>query len=43
MARIRENGYTLETIHSVEQMDILAIDRDKIFEGNARQLLRLTL
>jgi len=37
------HGYTLETIDSIEQMDIPIIDRDKIFEGNARQLLRLTL
>jgi len=36
-------GYTLETINSIEQMDIPIIDRDKIFEGNARRLLRLIL
>jgi predicted TIM-barrel fold metal-dependent hydrolase len=41
--RLGGYGYTLETIHSIEQMDIPAPDKDKIFEDNARQLLKLTL
>jgi aminocarboxymuconate-semialdehyde decarboxylase len=32
---------TLETIRSVEQMDVPVMDKDKIFEGNAVRLLRL--
>ncbi|MFC1933007.1 amidohydrolase family protein [Chloroflexota bacterium] len=36
-------GRTLETIRSIERMDIPAIDKDKIFFDNARQLLRLPL
>ncbi|MDO8689203.1 MAG: amidohydrolase family protein [Dehalococcoidia bacterium] len=35
-------GVTSETIRSIEQMDVPAIDKDKIFEGNARRLLNLT-
>jgi aminocarboxymuconate-semialdehyde decarboxylase len=36
-------GYrcTLETIRSIEQMDVPVMDKDKIFEGNAVRLLRL--
>ena len=36
-------GYTgtLETIRSVEQMNIPTMDKDKIFEENAKRLLRL--
>jgi predicted TIM-barrel fold metal-dependent hydrolase len=41
--RLGGYGYTLETIHSIEQMDIPAPDKDKIFADNARQLLRITL
>lgn len=33
--------YTRETIEAIEQMDIPDIDKRKIFEDNARQLLRL--
>jgi hypothetical protein len=36
-------GYTLDTIHSIEQMDISEADKAMIFEGNVRQLLRLTI
>ncbi len=32
---------TLETIRSIEQMDVPATDKDKIFEDNAKRLLRL--
>ena len=32
---------TRETILSVEQMNIPAIDKDKIFEENAKRILRL--
>ena len=36
-------GYrcTLETIRSVEKMDVTPAEKDKIFEGNAKRLLRL--
>lgn len=34
-------GYTLETIRSIEQMDVPVTDKDKIFEDNAKRLLRL--
>ena len=36
-------GYrsTLETVRSIEQMDVPATDKDKIFESNAKRLLRL--
>jgi len=36
-------GFTQETIWSVEQMGIPASDKDKIFEGNARKLLKLSV
>jgi predicted TIM-barrel fold metal-dependent hydrolase len=36
-------GYTLETIESIERMEMPAIDKDKIFEGNARRLLNLPM
>jgi aminocarboxymuconate-semialdehyde decarboxylase len=36
-------GYTLETIESIERMEIPAIDKDKIFAGNARRLLNLPM
>jgi aminocarboxymuconate-semialdehyde decarboxylase len=36
-------GFTRETILSVEQMDIPVLDKDKIFEGNARRLLKLSV
>jgi aminocarboxymuconate-semialdehyde decarboxylase len=36
-------GHTRETILSVEQMDIPVLDKDKIFEGNARRLLKLSV
>jgi len=36
-------GNTLGTIRSIEQMDIPAADKDKIFEGNAVRLLRLLI
>ena len=36
-------GYTRETIRCLEEMDITAEDRKKIYEGNARQMLRLKL
>ncbi len=39
----RSGGYTLETIQAIEQMDVPAIDKEKIFEGNAKKLLRLTV
>ena len=35
-------GRTLETIRSIEEMDIPALDKNKIFEDNAKQLLNLT-
>ena len=35
-------GRTLETIRSIEEMDIPAFDKNKIFEDNAKQLLNLT-
>ena len=36
-------GHMLETIRSIEQMDISEIEKYNIFEGNARQLLQLSL
>jgi aminocarboxymuconate-semialdehyde decarboxylase len=36
-------GFTWETILSVEQMDIPTLDKGKIFEGNARRLLKLSV
>jgi predicted TIM-barrel fold metal-dependent hydrolase len=36
-------GHTLETIRSVEEMDISDVDKKKIFEENAKTLLRLLL
>jgi len=35
--------YTRETIESVEQMDISDLEKMKIFEDNARRLLRLPI
>jgi len=37
------HGYTLETIESIEGMNVPALDKEKIFEGNARRLLKLPL
>ncbi|MCL5961397.1 MAG: amidohydrolase family protein [Chloroflexi bacterium] len=34
-------GFAEDTIHAIERMDITAADKEKIFEGNARRLLRL--
>ncbi len=34
-------GYTLDTIRSIERMDISEADKTMIFEGNVRQLLKL--
>jgi predicted TIM-barrel fold metal-dependent hydrolase len=34
-------GRTLETIRSVEEMGIPGLDKHKIFEANAKQLLNL--
>jgi predicted TIM-barrel fold metal-dependent hydrolase len=36
-------GYTRETIRCLEEIDITAEDRKKIYEGNARKMLRLKL
>ena len=36
-------GLTLETIRSVERMDIPDTDKDKIFERNAVKLLRVAI
>ncbi len=36
-------GYTLETIESIEKMNVSAIEKEKIFEGNARRLLKIPL
>jgi len=36
-------GLTLDTIRSVENMQIPEAEKEKIFEGNAKNLLRLTL
>lgn len=36
-------GFTLEIIRSIERMDIPATDKEKIFEENARRLLKLYL
>ena len=40
-----QNGHIAvrETIRSIEQMDIPALEKKKIFEDNARKLLRLPL
>ena len=35
--------YTRQTIHSIEQMDISNLEKKKIFEDNARKLLRLPI
>ena len=35
--------YTRDTIRSIEQMEISEADKRKIFEGNARSLLRLPI
>ena len=37
------SGYTQETIESIENMNISNTDKEKIFEGNARRLLKLPL
>ena len=38
-----ENGerHVRETINSIEQMDIADVDKDNIFQGNAKRLLHL--
>ncbi|MFC1942864.1 amidohydrolase family protein [Chloroflexota bacterium] len=36
-------GYTLETVRSIERMEISDIDKDKIFFDNARKLLELAV
>ena len=36
-------GRTLDTIESIERMDITEADREKIFSGNARRLLKLLM
>lgn len=36
-------GYTLETIRSIERMDVPSVDKCKIFEVNTRQLLKLEM
>ena len=36
-------GFIRETIRCLEEMDISSEDRKKIYEGNARRLLRLKL
>jgi aminocarboxymuconate-semialdehyde decarboxylase len=36
-------GFIRETIHCLEEMELSAEDRKKIYEGNARRLLRLKL
>ena len=36
-------GYTLDTVRSVEQMDISEESKAMIFEGNIRKILRLTV
>jgi aminocarboxymuconate-semialdehyde decarboxylase len=35
--------YTRQTIRSIEQMDISDLEKKKIFEDNARRLLRLPI
>jgi predicted TIM-barrel fold metal-dependent hydrolase len=35
--------YTRQTIHSIEQMNISDSEKKKIFEDNARELLRLPI
>ena len=40
----RAHGYGIrETIRAIEQLDIPAIDKEKIFERNALRLLRITI
>jgi len=41
----RNNGYRsyIQTINAIEQMDISDVDKEKIFAGNARRLLRLPI
>ena len=40
----RAHGYGIrKTIRAIEQMDIPAIDKEKIFEGNALRLLRIAM
>ena len=41
LARVM-NGFTLETIEAIEHMDIPDVDKNMIFEGNAKRLLRLS-
>jgi len=36
-------GYTLETIESIEGMNVSIIEKEKIFQQNARRLLKLAL
>jgi aminocarboxymuconate-semialdehyde decarboxylase len=36
-------GYTRETIRAVDELSISSEDRKKIYEGNARKMLRLKL
>jgi aminocarboxymuconate-semialdehyde decarboxylase len=36
-------GFIRETIRNIEEIDLSAEDRRKIYEGNARRLLRLKL
>jgi predicted TIM-barrel fold metal-dependent hydrolase len=36
-------GRTLDTIESIDRMDITEADREKIFSGNARRLLKLLM
>ena len=36
-------GCTIDTIHSVDQMNIPNTEKEKIFENNAKRLLKLTL
>ncbi len=36
-------GATIETIRSIEQMDIPAKDKDNIFQGNAIRLMNLAM
>ena len=35
--------YTRQTIHSIEQMDISNLDKKKVFEDNARKIMRLPI
>ncbi len=34
-------GFTAETIHSIEEMDIPSTDKEEIYAGNAKRLLKL--